>query len=310
MTAPSLYQQVTAALVAELDRGVAPWVQPWSAAPRRLPYNAATGHRYQGVNVLLLWQAAWVKGYPSPAWIGYDQARRLGGYIQREEKATPIVYGSRYLPARERDKPAAEQRWVPFLKPRHVFNLAQTANLPPRCHPVEDAKPLPVALAEAETFLKTLGANVLHGGDRAFYAPRLDLIVLPEPARFHTTGDYVATSLHEHGHWSGHPSRLHRDFSGRFSDRSYAEEELVAELTAAYLCARLAVPGQLRHAEYLGHWVDLLKADAQAIFTAAARATEAARYLEQQGGLPSEDATSEDDEALVTATETTLPEAA
>ena len=110
-----------------------------------------------------------------------------------------------------------------------------------------------------------------------------DAIALPDPAQFESAAYYYATSLHEHAHWSGHKSRLARDLSGRFGDSAYAAEELVAELTAAFLCAALSISGRLRHAEYLGSWLKILKEDKRAIFTAAARATEAAGFLEGKG---------------------------
>lgn len=292
MTAPdSLYDTITAALVAELEHGVAPWVKPWTATgggAALLPYNTLTRKRYQGVNILILWHAALTKGYASPAWIGYHQARDAGGYVRKGEHATTIVYGSTFVPKEDRDKPEEEQRLVPFLSRRRVFNVEQTANLPAGLTAATELKRLPDALADAAAFLRAVGAKVLHGGDQACYSPRFDLITLPDPQQFESAAHYVATSLHEHAHWTGHPSRLNRDLSGRFGGEAYAGEELIAELTAAFLCARLAVPGRLRHAEYLGHWIGLLRHDGRALFTAAAKATEAAGYLERKGGLLSE----------------------
>lgn len=287
-TRESVYAAVTQTMIEQLERGVAPWVQPWTSGSGDLPllpYNAASRRRYHGVNVLLLWQAALQKGYRHPAWIGYHQAADLGGHIKKGEKATWIVFASTFTPKEERSKPVEEQHAVPFLKWWDVFNVEQTAGLPIATAERPTPPPLPDALHRVEVFLATIGANLLHGGDRAFYAPHLDLIVLPEPPAFHSTPDYYATSLHEHAHWTGHSSRLNRDFSGRFGTAAYAAEELVAELTAAFLCALLAIPGHLRHAEYLATWLKLLQDDTKAIFTAAARATEAAQYLETAGGL-------------------------
>ena len=250
-----------------------------------MPYNAASGHRYRGVNVLLLWRAARLKGYRHPAWIGYHQAHERGGYVKKGEKATQIVYATTFTPKEDREKPEDEQRTLPFLKWRDVFNVEQTANLPERLTALPTPKPLPETKEQVEAFLKAIGAKVLHGGNKAFYAPRLDLIILPEPARFKSVPDYYATSLHEHTHWTGHESRLNRDLSGRFGDESYAAEELVAELGAAYLSATLSIPGKLQHAEYIGHWITLLQHDSRAIFTAASKGAEAARFLEEKGGL-------------------------
>jgi len=287
----SLHETITNEILAELNRGVAPWVQPWTAGgggALLLPYNAASHHRYRGVNILLLWRAARLKGYRHPAWIGYHQALSLGGYVRRREKATPVVYAKTFTPKEDRDKPEEERRSIPFLKWRDVFNVEQTANLPETLTHLPEPTPLPEALDHVEAFLRRIGAKVLHGGDRAAYSPNFDLITLPEPTRFESAAHYYATSLHEHGHWTGHKSRLDRDLAGRFGTESYAAEELVAELAAAYLCAALAIPGRLRHAEYLGHWIALLSHDARALFTAASKATDAARYLEEQGGLAPE----------------------
>lgn len=287
---PSLYETITTELLAVLKRGVVPWVKPWAdgGGVSLLPYNARTGKRYHGVNVLILWHAALMKGYRSPAWIGYHQAQDLGGRVKKDEKSTSIVYGSTFVPKGERGKPEEEQNRVPFLKKRIVFNVEQTAGLPERISRLTERAPLPDALALVEAFLRAIGAKVLHGGNQAFYSPRFDLITLPEPGRFESAAHYYATSLHEHAHWSGHKSRLNRDLSGRFGTERYAAEELVAELAAAFLAARLAIPGRLRHAEYLGHWITLLSGDSRALFTAASKATEAAEYLEEQGGLAPE----------------------
>mgnify|MGYP003373981905 CR=1 FL=1 len=288
----SLYESITNDILAELKKGVAPWVKPWDDGGGMLlmPYNGASGHRYRGVNILLLWRASRLKGYASPAWLGYHQAVRLGGYVKRGEKATGIVYASTFVPKDERDKPEAEQRKVPFLKGRDVFNVEQAANLPESLTRLPEPKPLPEAIEAVEVFLRTIGANVLHGGNRAFYSPHLDRITLPEPSAFKSAPDYYATNLHEHCHWTGHPNRLNRDFSGRFGDESYAAEELVAELGAAYLSATLSLPGKLQHAEYIGNWMTLLQHDSRAIFTAASKATGAANFLETKGGrVPGEE---------------------
>lgn len=282
-----LYETITNDILVELKKGVAPWVKPWEDGDGMplMPFNAASGHRYRGVNVLLLWRASHRKGYRHPAWLGYHQAHGLGGYVKKGEKATAIVYASTFVPRDERNKPEEEQRRVPFLKGREVFNVEQTANLPEALTRLSEPKPLPEAIEAVDGFLRAVGAKVLHGGNRAFYSSHFDLITLPEPATFRSAPDYYATSLHEHAHWTGHKSRLNRDLSGRFGDEAYAAEELVAELGAAYLSAALSLPGQLQHAEYIGSWISLLQHDTRAIFTAASKATDAANFLEARGGL-------------------------
>ena len=134
-----------------------------------------------------------------------------------------------------------------------------------------------------DAFIATIGADLRHGGDRAFYAAgeTRDWIQLPEFADFKAPAQYYATSFHEHGHWTGAKSRLDREFGKRFGDKAYAAEELVAELCAAFLCAEFSIDGDLRHAGYIQNWISLLKADSKAFFTAASKAQQAADYLRQ-----------------------------
>jgi antirestriction protein ArdC len=131
----------------------------------------------------------------------------------------------------------------------------------------------------ASTFIAATKAEIRIRGDRAGYIPSKDYIVLPPAPAFDTIGSYYSTVLHELGHFSGHPTRLNRDLSGRFGSQSYAAEELIAELTSAFLCAELGVQGELRHSGYIDHWIKMLSSDDRAIFTAASKASHAASYL-------------------------------
>ncbi len=281
-----IHAEITATIVAELEQGVAPWVKPWKSGPggKCLPCNAATYRSYRGVNVLTLWSAALGSGYPLPRWLTFRQAQELGGHVRRGEKGTPIVLVKQMTVAGERDDGTAQAsedgaRQVTFLRYFWVFNVAQVEGLPPHLYATPSPEPEGERHGRAEAFLSALGADVRHGGDRACYVPSLDCVMLPMYGAFEGPEHYYATSLHEHAHWSGHPSRLDRDLSGRFGSQAYAAEELVAELTAAFLCAELGIEGRLRHAEYIGHWLELLRSDAKAIFTAASRASQAADFL-------------------------------
>jgi antirestriction protein ArdC len=111
------------------------------------------------------------------------------------------------------------------------------------------------------------------------YVPARDFITMPAVSLFESEPRYYATLLHELVHWSGAPHRLGRDLSGRFGTYQYAAEELVAELGAAFLCAHLGITGELRHADYIGTWLDLLSHDDRAVFTAASKASQAADFL-------------------------------
>jgi antirestriction protein ArdC len=278
-TSGNLYETVTRRIVEELEHGTAPWVKPWTTgAGSGLPYNAVSQYAYRGVNVLLLWMAAAERGYRSPAWLTFRQAQDLGGHVRKGEKAERIVYTATFAKTTVDEETGEElDRDIPFLKWHAVFNLDQVERLPD--HLYRRPEPLAETIGRAEAFLRALGADVRYGGDRAFYRPEGDFIGLPDPGAFESAGHYYATSLHEHGHWTAHPKRLARDLSGRFGLSAYAAEELVAELAAAFLCAHLSIPGRLRHAEYIGAWLTLLHEDRRAVFTAAAKATQAAEYL-------------------------------
>jgi antirestriction protein ArdC len=122
---------------------------------------------------------------------------------------------------------------------------------------------------------------VAHQGNRAFYSPADDSIILPPFAAFFTPTDYYGTRAHETGHWTSHSSRCDRQLGKRFGDNAYAVEELVAELTAAFTLAHLGLSSEPRadHAQYIASWLKVLKADSRAIFTAASKAQHATDYL-------------------------------
>lgn len=259
----TLYEEVTNRILAQLEAGVAPWVKPW-AVPA--PYNAATQHRYSGVNVLLLWDTP----YKRPAWITYRQARILGGHVKKGERATTIVYASTIKKHKE-----DEEKVIPFLRRHAVFNVEQVEELPSNLYaPSAALRP-----GTVDAFLAVIPADVRHGGTQAFYHPTLDFIQVPDAEHFVSHERYWSTLLHETVHWSGHPSRLKRDFGERFGDQAYAFEELIAEIGSAYLSADLGLSPELHHAEYVGRWITLLRDHRRAIFTAAAKASAAAEYL-------------------------------
>ena len=296
MTRPSVYERVTESIVAELEKGVAPWVKPWTGGGNpMMPYNATTQRRYSGVNILLLWDAALSHGYRSSAWLTFRQASGIGGHVKKGEHGCSIVYASSFT-KNDTDSATGEEteKRIPFLKSYSVFNVEQTEGLPSQVYQVAEPKPLEEAIEEVEAFITHIGADVRHGGDRACYMPAYDAIQLPDPCTFESAAAYYATSCHEHAHWSGAKSRLDRDLTGRFGSAAYAAEELVAELTSAFLCAALSIPGRLRHAEYLGSWLKILKEDKRAIFTAASKATEAAAFLERAGGIVHDSADGEE----------------
>ena len=284
------YAAVTERIVAELAKGCAPWVRPWNTtAASDLPTNVVSQRHYRGTNVLTLWIAQSAAGYPTGEWLTFKQALHLGGNVRKGESGSTIVYASAIDKTDDARDGEERTRRVPFMKAFTVFNVAQCERLPSPATPAAPLAPFE-RIANAEAFLRAIGADVRHGGDAAFFSPSADTITLPHPEAFHAPEHYYATALHEHGHWTGAERRLNRQFGKRFGDNAYAFEELVAELTSAFLCAELALPGTLRHPEYLAHWIAILQDDTQAIWTASARAAEAADYLARCAGRADGDA--------------------
>ena len=277
-----VYSRVTARIVADLEQGVRLWMKPWSAGniegriTRPLRFN---GTPYRGMNVFLLWGEAMERGFTAPLWMTYKQAQALGGQVRKGETGSLVVYADRFTKTETGDAGQEIEREIPFMTGYTVFNVEQIDGLPEQYQPAPRPALPPLQLHEAaEEFFAKTGATIRHGGNRAYYAPGLDVVQLPPPDAFRDAESYAATKAHELVHWTGHKSRNAREFGRRFGDQAYAFEELIAELGAAFLCADLGITPEVRedHAAYLAHWLQVLKQDKRAIFTAAAKAQRAA----------------------------------
>ncbi|MDZ5698677.1 ArdC family protein [Chelativorans sp. M5D2P16] len=280
----SLYSEITDRIIAELERGAVPWVKPWGRAKAALglPRNAATGRTYSGINILILWGAVIECGYPGQNWLTFRQALSLDGNVRKGERGTTIVHADRFIPKEEKERAKTqgdEPQAVRYLKRFTVFNVAQCDGLPEHLH--GSAEPLPEReiIPQAEALMQASGADVRIGGARAFYTQAGDYIQLPPQPAFFEQIDYYRTCFHELGHWTGHPSRLGRDLSGSFGSKAYAREELVAEMAAAFVCSALGIAPTVRHADYIGSWLNVLREDNRAIFRAASHASKAADFL-------------------------------
>ncbi|CDX12633.1 conserved hypothetical protein [Mesorhizobium plurifarium] len=280
----SLYSEITDRIIADLERGSVPWVKPWGRAKAALglPKNAATGRCYSGINILILWGAVIERGYPGQRWLTFRQALALGGNVRKGEHGTTIVHADRFIPKDEKDRAKADgddPQAVPFLKRFSVFNVAQCEGLPEHLYGQPEPLPEREIIPQAEALMRASGADIRIGGDRAFYMPSADFIELPPQPAFFDQINYYRTALHELGHWTGHPTRLARDFSGTFGTKAYAREELVAELSAAFTCSSLGIEPTVRHADYIASWLAVLREDNRAIFRAASLASKAADFL-------------------------------
>ncbi|MGX7877268.1 ArdC family protein [Mesorhizobium sp. ORM6] len=280
----SLYQEITDRIIAELERGIVPWVKPWGSAKAGLglPRNAATERRYSGINILILWGAVIERSYASQNWLTFRQALALGGNVRKGERGTTIVHADRFVPQNEKERAKVdgdEPQAVPYLKRFTVFNVAQCDNLPEHLHAAAEPLPSRQIIPQAETLIRATGADVRIGGDRAFYMPGSDFIQVPPQPAFFQQINYYRTCFHELGHWTGHPTRLARDLSGSFGTKAYAREELVAEICAAFVCSSIGIEPTVRHADYIGSWLTVLREDNRAIFRAASHASKAADLL-------------------------------
>ena len=306
IAAYDIHQVVTDKIVAAIEAGgLAPWHKPWSKVPGgaasvAAPVNAGSAREYHGINVLTLWAASAVHGYTSGAWLTSKQAAELGGTLRKGQGKLyePIVWSQRKdyttradgTPIVDSDgNPDTRSVWL--TKFSFVYNVASISGLPARF-----AEAGPVTLPGDERFapLRAIvtGAAVPlhHGGERAYYRHSSggdEEIRLPVPAAFTSPDLYWSTLAHEYTHATGHRLRCDRDLSGSFGSHRYAAEELVAELGAAFICARFNIDSEPRadHASYLAHWLGVLKEDKKAIFVAAAKAGQAARWLYTAGGL-------------------------
>ena len=202
--------------------------------------------------------------------------------MRKGEHGTTIVYADRFVPddekrrARETGEEAAA---IPFLKHFTVFNAAQCESLPDDI--AIEAPPPPPGLIEpkVEALIRATRIDFRIGGDRAFYVPAHDYVQVPPPQAYFEPINWHRTALHELGHATGNATRLGRDFSGSFGTKKYAFEELVAEMNAAFCCASLGIVPTVRHADYIGSWLEVLREDNRAIVRAASQASKAADWL-------------------------------
>lgn len=283
----SAHKTITSQIIALIEAGAPDFVMPWHV-PRSIgrPANALTAKPYRGINVVALWAESLRRGYGSGVWATYRQWSEAGAQVRRGSHGTPIVF---YKPATNRTEPSATDDDEPQTPSRRlvmqtsiVFNQGQVDGW--AC-----PEPVPVSVdphARADALVRSTEAKVVHGGHVAAYDRRQDQILMPPADAFRGTPTstaseaYYATLLHELVHWTGAPSRLDRAF-GQFGDETYAFEELIAELGAAFLCADLDVANVPRpdHAAYIAGWLKALQHDARALFRAAALADLAVAFV-------------------------------
>jgi antirestriction protein ArdC len=249
-----------------------------------MPTNYDSGKQYRGVNILTLGLTEMVRGYSSPFWMTFRQAQKHGGHVKGGEKATYIVFSERKVKEIQKEDGSKEERVMHFFRSFPVFNWEQTVSVPKKesCTALDSNRDL-IAVCDHILSAMPNKPEYRESGSSAYYAPKKDLVNLPPFGTFKTTEGYVATKFHEYGHATGHESRLNR--SGimevaAFGGEDYGFEELIAELTSAYLCARLGVDNTLENSSaYVQHWLKALKDDKTMLLKASGKATAAVEYI-------------------------------
>jgi antirestriction protein ArdC/phage/plasmid primase-like uncharacterized protein len=288
--------QFAAEIIEQLKAGTAPWQKPWDADVPQPPFNPITGTVYRGINRVTLGG----KGYADPRWMTLRQANEEGYRVKKGAKSSKIVFwhwsdekkvldneGKPIMDAE--GKPVMEklERSRPLLQIYSVFHASQLQT--------EDGKDLPLfagkeltwnPIEKAEEILKNSGASIAHDQrDRAYYSLTKDEIHLPPKERFSSEDRYYSTALHELGHWTGHSSRMNREF-GPFGSETYAKEELRAEISSWMMSQELGIPHDpAQHVAYVDSWVKVLENNPYEILYAcqtAEKMTEHVMALEQQ----------------------------
>lgn len=280
MQKKDIYQIVTGRIIAQLENGVIPWASPISRLG--LPKSVATKKAYRGINIFLLWEAP----YDSRYWVTYNQAEKLGGHVQKGERGSTVIYWhwrTEEEIAKLALKTPSPAPCYPFMF--RVFNLEQCEGL---AAPSDDTKTFEHSpLEECERIVASMPhapAIEFTHGDKASYSLSTDKVYIPVPRRFERPADYYITLFHELGHATGHEIRLNRIASAKhreFGSPEYSFEELVAEMTAAFLCGHCGIENHVigDAASYINGWLPVLYCDKRILFDAATAAQRAADYI-------------------------------
>lgn len=274
-----LYQTVTDRIVAALETGTAPWAKPYSQAKfGAMPCNAVTNRPYSGINVLLYFISK-AESFSSPRFLTFKQAKDAGGFVKKGQKGFPLYFFKPMV--KEED---GEEKKFAILREYTVFNVDQCENLPDHIRFGRKVDVTPKNQeqrnADADAFIKATGASFKERkGMEPMYVPSIDKVLMPSWEEFHGSIQFYDVAFHELSHWTGHESRLNRNLNNRFGTKAYAAEELIAQLSAAFLDAEFGFDCVDTSASYIASWIELLKEDKRAIFKAASEAQKAADYL-------------------------------
>jgi antirestriction protein ArdC len=289
------------------------WKKEWSCS--NMPFNVATNYKYKGINKFFLQIVALNRGYNDPRWVTMIQIMdknhkyhpKEKWHLQKGSKCTYVEYWFPYdlknkknitwdefkKEIKENDR--SEQEFT--LKARYtpVFNASCIDGI----SPYEPEKPNNPNVTQ-EDIISKLSANmqveiINDGGDRAYYAPYEDKIHLPEMQNFYSSYAYNATALHELAHSTGAEKRLNRKIQNIFGSEEYAFEELIAEMTSAFMaascsCFDINEPNAQadNHKAYVKSWCQHIRKDPDVLLKAIAEAEKACNYMEYKAELITE----------------------
>jgi antirestriction protein ArdC len=235
-----VYTVITNRIVSMLEQGTCPWRRPWNKL-NAYPQNYVSRRSYHGFNFLILA----LIGHELPYFLTYKQATELGGTVKKGEKGMPIIYWQ-LLKSKTQTDTKGEPKKIPLLRYYTVFNASQIDGIQFPTVPSRTGTEFnPITQAEAVVSRFT-GPKIEHGFNSARYCPTTDTLQMPSPGSFDSPAHYYATLFHELGHATGHPSRLSRKIDNRFGTPDYSREELIAEMTSAFLCAHCAIDNKPR----------------------------------------------------------------
>lgn len=268
------------------------WKRGWATAGAMR--NANTNSPYKGLNKFYLSMISMVRGYADPRWMTFKQIKDANYHLEKGSKGAKVEYWFPYdlkekkgISFKERDRLISEGERKPddfSLTARYytVFNGDNINGIPELELPKNEIEPSKVL----EQISKGMNVEIHNDGeDRAFYRPSTDDIHMPLPEVFDIDTEYNATAFHELGHATGHEYRLSRDMSGFFGSPDYAKEELVAEITSAFMAETTGISIEDmnidNHKAYVNSWIESIKDDPEVLMKAISQANDAADYMQQ-----------------------------
>lgn len=282
------YQEVTDSVIAQLEKGIVPWQKTWKQGSDSgfFPTNYLSKKAYRGFNVFWLNMFTDINGFKTNRYMTFKQALQAGGKIKKGSKGTQITYWAQIERKPGEDEDGEVIPGKKFMVPKiyTVFNVDQTEGIA-----INEITPINRTIVEKLEICEYLVYHMkdrpmIHiRGDEPCYNISKDIIEMPEINIFNGSEYYYQTLFHELAHSTGHEKRLNRKgvASRDHSVIEYANEELVAELTAAFLSAYANIGDVVieNSAAYIGSWLERLKNDKKLILTAAARAQRATDYI-------------------------------